>query len=55
MITNRLTILLAVLAMMGFSRLLNHDWSSAASGAHDLVKKTSVPEKSKRGPISYDY
>jgi len=47
----------AVLAMVGFSRLLNHDWSSAASGAHELVKKADAkaPTKSNRGPISYDY
>ena len=45
----------AVLAMMGFSRLLNHDWGEAASQPHELVKRTKAPEKSNRSPISYDY
>jgi exosortase len=47
----------AVLAMMGFSRLLNHDWSQPAPEANELVvvKRAKEPEKSNRGPISYDY
>jgi len=46
---------IAVLAMMGFSRLLNHDWSAEGSGTHEVVKPAKEPEKSSQGPISYDY
>jgi exosortase len=46
---------IAVLAMMGFSRLLNHDWGSTTPGPLELVKRAKQPEKSGRGPISYDY
>ena len=46
---------IAVLAMIGFSALLNHEWSHATPGSHELVKRTKAPEKSNRGPISYDY
>jgi exosortase len=45
----------ALLAMIGFSRLLNHDWSGEEPGAQDLVKQAKEPEKRSRGPISYDY
>ena len=46
---------IAVLAMMGFSRLLNHDWSRASPGADEMVKRAKALEKGNRGPISYDY
>jgi len=45
----------AVLAMIGFSRLLNHDWSRPDAGSQELVKRVKAPEKRNRGPISYDY
>jgi exosortase len=45
----------AVLAMMGFSALLNRDWGQPGSGDQELVKRVKEPAQPKRGPISYDY
>jgi exosortase len=45
----------AVLAMMGFSGLLNRDWGHSESGPQELVKRVKEPEPHKRSPISYDY
>jgi exosortase len=54
---------IAVIAMTGFSRLLNLDWKKIAESAvapeskqvADFTEKETGPDSKPRGPISYDY